>query len=502
VKRTLSRIPVLSALSVLLLVTVLVLWVRSPWRADLLMFYTPAGHLTGIASDETGFLLAATDVPFGERFALSADVLTGTREQLTDGIRDPLFKSASERRHLLGFHWARGTFGTTGWKFSALIVPYWAVAILLAVLPLIAARRVVVGWRRTRRGQCVRCGYDLRATPDRCPECGRAAAETRGGPAQVARARIASWVLVALMLAVAVAAIVRGRRAALTQIPEPKTVLDRRIAEVELDNLSLEAAVGRLSKLSGAPIAMTSAVASTAADYRVPLILPLHLRLCNVSLATALGLVADAASVRNLDLTFGPQPDGGILLQDKSTAKPILSVHDIADLPHDLDLQALAQAGVSRWRLTQDTWGFPRPGDPQLIRLGRRLAVVATWHDQAQIAAAFRRLRKGGGQTEASAAILGAIDKQVGPIDVRDMPLAEVIDVLGGRAGINLVVDWSTFAPGQRSARRDRLITMHMARQPLRGALDNLFREPGDPIRFTYTVEDNVLIVSAAPVFH
>ena len=50
------------------------------------------------------------------------------------------------------------------------MLPYWFLTLVTAAGP--------VGWmvRRVRHrpmpGRCSRCGYDLRATPDRCPECG------------------------------------------------------------------------------------------------------------------------------------------------------------------------------------------------------------------------------------------------------------------------------------------------------------------------------------------
>lgn len=52
----------------------------------------------------------------------------------------------------------------------ALKFHYALLAVVLAVLPLIWLRRYVS--RAKPEGYCPNCGYDLRATPDRCPECG------------------------------------------------------------------------------------------------------------------------------------------------------------------------------------------------------------------------------------------------------------------------------------------------------------------------------------------
>ena len=55
------------------------------------------------------------------------------------------------------------------------VTPFWSVAVPTALLPAVRLarwRRRAVARRRQRAGRCRQCGYDLRATPDRCPECG------------------------------------------------------------------------------------------------------------------------------------------------------------------------------------------------------------------------------------------------------------------------------------------------------------------------------------------
>jgi len=54
----------------------------------------------------------------------------------------------------------------------AILLPSWFLALLFSLLPALRLRRWLLDRQRNRPGFCRQCGYDLRATPGRCPECG------------------------------------------------------------------------------------------------------------------------------------------------------------------------------------------------------------------------------------------------------------------------------------------------------------------------------------------
>ncbi|HEY8668356.1 MAG TPA: hypothetical protein VIL86_17025 [Tepidisphaeraceae bacterium] len=54
----------------------------------------------------------------------------------------------------------------------SILFPAWFLALLFSLLPALRLRRWILDRQRNRPGFCRTCGYDLRATPERCPECG------------------------------------------------------------------------------------------------------------------------------------------------------------------------------------------------------------------------------------------------------------------------------------------------------------------------------------------
>jgi hypothetical protein len=91
----------------------------------------------------------------------------------------PIDRSGSGSTARVGgeFEWFRtDTMGTnTGVWAQSVTLPAWAAVILLVAAPTFVVLRIwraAIARRRRDENLCPACGYDLRATPDRCPECG------------------------------------------------------------------------------------------------------------------------------------------------------------------------------------------------------------------------------------------------------------------------------------------------------------------------------------------
>ena len=162
---------ILSTISLLLFVAVVVPWARSYSVAHYVAMcsetrevglISTVGHL--LLYRETALGTFRWDPPFGLTFASKP-----APPRLT------AYAPAKTERYanFAGFGVMRGNNGH--YAVRANFVPYWSLALATALLPTTWVRR----WLAMRRnaGLCPSCGYDLRATPDRCPECGAAPAK-------------------------------------------------------------------------------------------------------------------------------------------------------------------------------------------------------------------------------------------------------------------------------------------------------------------------------------
>jgi hypothetical protein len=88
----------------------------------------------------------------------------------TGNLRDYLPLDGSVNHRIAGFGWVGGQGGAD--RERDLLVPAWFAAALFATLPAFRLYRRIRRRRRHEHGHSTSCGYDLRATPGRCPECG------------------------------------------------------------------------------------------------------------------------------------------------------------------------------------------------------------------------------------------------------------------------------------------------------------------------------------------
>jgi hypothetical protein len=169
----------LALLSLLLLLASVALWVRSYRRVDMAAFYLPGGRVQVAAAWRGGLFLFFSSVPIENRSWHDVDLALNQPLEEARGHWDLLDAEAANKWSWRGFSMhskPRDAFAQPGARFVLLRVPLWVIALLAAPLPAAALRRRLQRWRWRRANRCQNCGYDLRATSGRCPECGAAIA--------------------------------------------------------------------------------------------------------------------------------------------------------------------------------------------------------------------------------------------------------------------------------------------------------------------------------------
>src|SRR4051812_19229388 len=166
-----------TAVSLALCVAVGVLWVRSYRIGTLVGYLAQRGtdgmyHDRYLAQAEGGIHIVVfrQDVPTAPVYGAGLQIVhfaVGPSSPRSSQSSSPTRAqwsfagfSYDQRRNLPAREWSDWT------------IPHWFLVILTTAIPGVWLYRFIKARRVKRLGLCPTCGYDLRATPQRCPECG------------------------------------------------------------------------------------------------------------------------------------------------------------------------------------------------------------------------------------------------------------------------------------------------------------------------------------------
>ena len=163
----------LTALSLLLCAAAVVFWVRSHAVGDELRYHCPPRQLEVLSNE------GLVRVGWGEFVARDYSPPVGWQGSFWPFERETDYYEADLRRGttfgIASERWMRQTPGLRA-DVRMVTFPYALLTLVFAFPFACIIVRRLTGRRRGRRvGLCPACGYDLRATPGQCPECGKAA---------------------------------------------------------------------------------------------------------------------------------------------------------------------------------------------------------------------------------------------------------------------------------------------------------------------------------------
>jgi hypothetical protein len=174
---------VLAVVSLLLCVATVAFWIRGQWQCDQVNWFSD-NYCANFSSANSVIVMmigpnyrgpyAMPPIGNGWRY-MHYPAQTSGQEVVRCQI--PLAKY--HRWGWLGFAYDPNSLVTYNgppksiyYSSDRIYFPHWSLAAISAILPATWYLRSRRERARRRIGHCVKCGYDLRATPEQCPECG------------------------------------------------------------------------------------------------------------------------------------------------------------------------------------------------------------------------------------------------------------------------------------------------------------------------------------------